>query len=57
MAERSMSYSDYYKNNSDTPKENNDPNLNIDSSNSPQDIIKKRRAALQRRLKMKKVKV
>lgn len=50
------SYSDFYSKNSDTPNTNDNTNLSTDTSQTtPADAIKRRRAALQRRLKRMKV--
>jgi len=52
------SYSDFYSKNSDTPNTNDNTNLSTDNNtqtSTPADALKRRRAALQRRLKRMKV--
>lgn len=54
MASRAMGYSDYYKNNSNVPGSNTDPNLTKKAQTEEDEITKKRKAAVQRRLRMRK---
>ena len=50
------SYSDFYSKNSDTPNTDSNPDLTTQpAKDSPADALKRRRAALQRRLKKMKV--
>lgn len=52
-----MAYSDFYKNNSQTPKKNTDNNLNPNDAPEDEEVqtaAQRRQAALQRRLKKKK---
>lgn len=43
-------YSDYYKNNSQTPDNTDDSDLTDNNIQTPSDMIKKRKAAIKRRL-------
>jgi hypothetical protein len=46
------SYSDFYSKNSDTPNTNDNPDLSTNPpKDSPSEVVRRRRAALQRRLK------
>jgi hypothetical protein len=46
---RATAYSDYFKNNTNTPSGAEDDNQDV-----PQDVAARRKAALQRRLKMRR---
>lgn len=58
-AGRSMAYSDYYNNSSKTPNTNSNSDLSnspdTQEPKNPSDAIRQRKAALKRRLKMRKV--